>query len=115
MKNKFGKDLFLLLIIFIIIISFFNFLHLNTGIRETEITYTQFLRMVENHQIKKVTIKENFISGKINETTLFKTFTPNDPELIKILRKNGVEIEVHQKSSPWLTNLLGTFLPILIR
>jgi len=114
MKNKFGKNLFLLLIIFIIIISFFNFIHLNTGIRETEITYTQFLGMVENHQIKKVTIKENFISGKINETTLFKTFTPNDPELIKILRKNGVEIEVHQKSSPWLTNLLGTFLPILI-
>jgi len=114
MKNKFGGNLFLLLIIFIIVISLFNFIRLGSTVKEIELPYTQFLRMVENHQIKKVVIKEDLISGKIDETSLFRTFAPDDPELIKILRENGVEIEVHQKSSPWLANLLGTLLPILI-
>jgi len=113
-KNKFRGNLLLLLIIFIIVISLFNFIRLGSTVREIELPYTQFLRMVENHQIKRVVIKEDLISGKIDETSLFRTFAPDDPELIKILRENGVEIEVHQKSSPWLANLFGTLLPILI-
>ncbi|MEA1965299.1 MAG: ATP-dependent zinc metalloprotease FtsH [Candidatus Aerophobetes bacterium] len=113
-RNKFGGNLLLLLIIFIIVISFFNFIHLGPAARETELSYTQFLGMVENRQIRRVVIKEDLISGKIDETTSFRTVVPNDPELIKILRENGVEIEVRQESSPWITNLLGTLLPILI-
>jgi len=70
--------------------------------------------MVEKNQIHKVVIKGRSIEGKLDERTRFQTFAPDDPELIKILRENKVEIEAYPDTSPWLGSLLGGLLPILI-
>ncbi len=113
-KNKFNRNLFLLLVIFLIVISLFNFIRLGSGVEQTELSYTQFLSMVERGQIDKVTIKGHLISGKIDEELRFNTYAPEDPELIKTLREKGVEIEAYPEGSSWLVSLLGGLLPILI-
>ena len=113
-KNKFNRNLFFLLIIFLIVISLFNFIRLGSGVEQAELSYTQFLSMVERGQIDKVTIRGHLISGKIDEGLRFSTYAPEDPELIKTLREKGVEIEAYPEGSSWLVSLLGGLLPILI-
>ncbi|MEE9192610.1 MAG: ATP-dependent zinc metalloprotease FtsH [Candidatus Aerophobetes bacterium] len=113
-RNKFAKNLFLLFLVFVVIVSLFNFVRLGSGIRQTELSYSEFLSMVERNQISKVLIKGNWIEGELNEITKFKTYVPNDPDLISMLREKGVEIGAEPESSPWVSSLLGGLLPILI-
>ncbi len=113
-KNKFNRNLFLLLIIFLIVISLFNFIRLGSGVEQTELSYTQFLSLVEKGQIDKVAIKGHLISGNLEEGLRFSTYAPEDPELIKTLREKGVEIEAYPEGSSWIVSLLGGLLPILI-
>ncbi len=113
-KNKFNRNLFLLLIIFLIVISLFNFIRLGSGVEQTELSYTQFLSLVERGQIDKVAIKGHLISGELDEGLQFSTYAPEDPELIKTLREKGVEIEAYPEGSSWVVSLLGGLLPILI-
>jgi len=113
-SGKFVRNMFILFIVFLIFISILNFVRLSPGIKETRLSYSQFLRMVEEGQIRQVTIKGHSIEGKIDERMQFRTFAPDDPELIKILRDNNVEVEVQPDSSSWLGSFLGGVLPILI-
>jgi len=113
-SSKFGKNMLILFVVFLIIISIFNFIRFSPGIKETKLSYTQFLGMVENNQIHEVMIKGHSIEGMLDERTRFQTFAPDDPELIKILRENRVEVEVYPDTSPWLGSFLGGVLPILI-
>jgi len=113
-NNKFIRNLFFLFIIFVIVISLFNFIQLGSRVKETKLSYTQFLDMVQRNQINKVAIKGHLVTGMLDARTRFQTFAPDDPDLIKILRENGVEIEAYPESSSWLVSLLGGLLPILI-
>lgn len=113
-KNKFGRNLFILIIIFIVGISIFNFVRMSPGEQEQKITYTQFLNMVNNGEISKVTIKGQHIKGYINRDTVVTTYAPNDPDLINVLRENNVEIKAEPETSDWWVNLLGGILPIII-
>jgi len=113
-KNKLGKNLFIFLIIFIVIISLFNFIKIGSVVRQEKVSYTQFLHMVQNHQISKVTIMGQSIEGKISDRNIVKTFAPNDPELIKILRENKVEIVARPETSGWWVSIVGGILPIII-
>lgn len=113
-NNKFIRNLFLLFIIFVVVISLFNFIQLSSRVQETKVSYSQFIQMVESKQIDKITMKGNLITGDLNATTRFQTVAPNDPELIGILRESGVEIEVYPEGSSWLGGLLGGLLPILL-
>jgi cell division protease FtsH len=103
-KNKFSRNLFLLFIIFVVVISLFNFIRLGSGVKETELSYSQFMEMVESQRITEVTIRGHIIRGELGTNMPFKTYAPEDPELIKILRQNGVEIQAAPESSPWLLN-----------
>jgi len=113
-KNKFIRTLFLLFIIFIVVISILNFIRISPEGQEQQVTYTQFLKMVENGKISKVSIKGQSIKGQINERTYVITYAPADPELINTLRRNRVEIEALPETSSWWASLLGGILPIII-
>ncbi len=113
-NNKFIRNLFLLFIIFVVVISLFNFVQLSSRVQETKLSYSQFMQMVESDRIDKITMKGNLITGQLDAATRFQTVAPNDPELISILRESGVEIEVNPEGSSWLASLLGGVLPILL-
>ena len=110
--NRLVKNLFLLVIAFIVIISLFNFVRIGSE-GEKNITYSQFVRMVENGSVSKVVIKGKSIKGMVDGAVV-TTYAPDDPELINMLRKNNVEIEVVPQTEGWWVNLVGGILPVII-
>lgn len=112
-RNKWGKNLFLLIIVFIVAISIFNFIRVDSGSKEEKITYTQFVRMVERGKIDEVTIKGKSIKGQVDGMVV-TTYAPEDPELISLLRKNNVEIKAVPEEEGWWMSLLGGILPVII-
>jgi len=75
-NNKLGRNLLIFLVIFIVIISFFNFIKIGSAVREEKVSYTTFLQMVEKDQISKVIIRGQVIEGKVSDRYIVKTFAP---------------------------------------
>jgi len=77
------------------------------------ISYSEFLDMVESGSVLEVTIKGEYVSGS-SVNGPFKTYVPQDPELIKLLRERGVKITVRPKDdSSWFQVFLS-WVPMLI-
>ena len=89
--NKFFRNVSFYLLIIIIAISIIDYYSSRTTTKQ-EFSYTQFLRLIEEQKVERVTIVENTIRGKLADGQEFVTIAPNDPELINILRQKGVDI-----------------------
>ncbi|MEO0545861.1 MAG: ATP-dependent zinc metalloprotease FtsH [Pseudomonadota bacterium] len=76
----------------------------------SEIAYSNFLDAVEKKRVKSVTISGDRISGEYTDSsTRFLTFAPFDPELVKNLQAQNVEITAKP-----VTDSRSTFLGMLI-
>ncbi|MEE9610920.1 MAG: ATP-dependent zinc metalloprotease FtsH, partial [Desulfatiglandales bacterium] len=83
------------------------------GNSSISVSYSDFLSMVESESVLQVTIQGDNISG-VSSQGPFETFTPKDPELIKLLRSKGVKISAKpEKDSSWFRVLL-TWVPMLL-
>lgn len=112
--NKFFRNVSFYLLIIIIAISIIDYYSSRTTTKQ-EITYTQFIRLVEEKKVEKVTIVENTIRGKQKDGPEFTTVTPNDPTLIDTLRSKEVEIKAEQPPQPpWWTTVFSSLLPMLL-
>jgi cell division protease FtsH len=113
--NNFYKNLALWLIIGLITIFLFNVFSQKTA-TERDIAFSDFMNLVEKGEIADVTIQENDISGHYkDDNKAFKTYAPNDPELVKNLRKMGVSISAKPlDQNPWYMNLLVSWFPLLL-
>lgn len=95
----------------IMLYNLFNQQHL----AETNISYTEFLSMVDNGSISDVVIQgqELYITD-VNHNR-FKVYAPQDTDLIKILRKKGVTISAKPETdSPWYMNVLVSWFPMIV-
>jgi cell division protease FtsH len=110
--NQFYKNLALWLVISLMMVILFNiFKAPNRG--TTPISYSNFLSMVEENQVSKVTIQGNDILIDSKEGRKI-TYAPEDPEIIGLLRSKNVEIEAKPKEeSPWFQMLLS-WVPMLL-
>ncbi|MDR7866769.1 MAG: ATP-dependent zinc metalloprotease FtsH [Sporomusaceae bacterium] len=112
--NKFFRNVSFYLLIIIIAISIIDYYSSRTTTK-TEISYTQFLRSVEEQKVERVTIVENTVRGKLKDGTEFTTVTPNDPTLIGSLREKNVDIKAEQPPQPpWWTTIFSSVLPMLL-
>lgn len=112
--NKFFRNVSFYLLIIIIAISIIDYYSSKTTNKQ-EITYTQFLRQVEDQKVEKVTIVENTIRGKLKDGTEFTAVTPDDPTLINVLRSKEIEIKAEQPPQPpWWTTIFSSILPMLL-
>jgi len=68
----------------------------NNGQQANELSYSQFVQLIEKKEIQSVTIEDSVITGDLGqETKKFRTIVPpNDDSLIPLMRKHGVEISV---------------------
>jgi cell division protease FtsH len=112
--NTFTKNLTLWLVISLMMILLFQIFKRET--RPTgQLSYSQFLNMVEQGDVSRVTIQGDKISFSSNQGQSFKTFAPKDLELIKILRMRGIEISAKpDESSPWYMTILVSWFPMLL-
>ncbi|MEM5766825.1 MAG: ATP-dependent zinc metalloprotease FtsH, partial [Bacillota bacterium] len=112
--NRFFRNISFYLLLIIIAISIIDFYKARTS-NEQEIAYSQFLQNVEEDKIDRVTIQENTIRGSLKDGTGFMTITPDDPDLVKILREKKINIKAEQPPQPpWWTTILSSILPMLI-
>ncbi len=100
-----------LALIFLVIFSVFNKQH---G-REPEVVFSEFLTAVERGDVQRVTIQGHNIQGEYKNGERFRTFAPNDPELVKTLREKKVKIAAKpEEDSPWYMVLLLNWFPMLL-
>ena len=112
--NKFFRNVGFYLLIIIIAISIIDYYSSRTTTK-TEVSYTAFLKQVEDQKVERVVIVENTIRGKLKDGQEFSLVTPNDPTLINTLREKKVEIKAEQPPQPpWWTTIFSSILPMLL-
>ena len=83
--------------------------------REPEIVFSEFMAAVERGDVREVVIQGHNIEGKYKNGESFRTFEPDDPELVKSLRVKQVKIAAKpDDESPWYMLLLLNWLPMLL-
>jgi len=109
-----AKNLILWLIIAAVLLTVFQ--KLDSPVTNQEISYTQFVELVRQGDIKKVSISGPDISGEYNDGQTFETVRPiHDPKLIDDLFNHKVEVmgKKQEQQSIW-TQLLVASFPILV-
>ena len=112
--NPFYKNLALWIVITLMMIMLYNLFN-QQNLAETNISYTEFLSMVDNGSISDVVIQgQELYLTDVNHNR-FKVYAPQDTDLIKILRKKGVTISAKPESdSPWYMNVLVSWFPMIV-
>ncbi|MBW2109130.1 MAG: ATP-dependent metallopeptidase FtsH/Yme1/Tma family protein, partial [Deltaproteobacteria bacterium] len=112
--NPFYKNLALWLVISLVMILLFNLFN-QSRIQDREISYTEFISRVEKGLVARVVIQGQEISGTDVNGMRFKTFAPQDGDLIKTLRNNGVTIKAKPPAeSPWYMTVLVSWFPMIL-
>ena len=82
---------------------------------EPEIAFSDFIGSVERGDIEAVVIQGHYVHGSYKNGAVFKTFAPDDPELVKSLRRTNVKIAAKpEDESPWYMVLLLNWFPMLL-
>src|SRR3990167_1858490 len=114
MKQSIHKNLALWLIIIATMIFLYNMFS-HTKPSSDEVVFSDFIEAVESGAVEEVTIQGDDIYGKFNDGKKFRTFAPNDPELVKTLRNKGVRISAKPvDQSQWWAILISWFPMLLL-
>ncbi|UCE55848.1 MAG: ATP-dependent zinc metalloprotease FtsH [Desulfobacterales bacterium] len=112
--NPFYKNLALWLVITLMMIMLYQ-LFSKQHLSETNLSYTEFLRMVNEERVAEVVIQGQELLGTDINRNRFKVFTPQDNDLIKILREKKVTISAKPPAeSPWYMSVLVSWFPMLV-
>ncbi|HEV7734929.1 MAG TPA: ATP-dependent zinc metalloprotease FtsH [Candidatus Binatia bacterium] len=88
--------------------------------RDPQISFSRFVEAVEGGRVSSVTIQGQNISGRYkaergDHGDGFKTFAPEDPDLVRTLRDKGVDIEARpEDAEPWYVVALVQWAPMLL-
>jgi len=112
--NPFYKNLSLWLVITLMMIMLYNLFN-QQQLSETNISYTEFLSMVETERVAEVILQGQELFVTDTSRNRFKVFAPQDPDLIKILRGKGVTIQAKPPAeSPWYMSILVSWFPMIV-
>ena len=112
--NRFFKNVTFYLLIIIVAIWMIDYYSTST-VSKTDITYSAFMKHVQQDEVKQVTIVDNVISGKLKDGKDFSTVAPSDDSLIPTLRARDIEIKAElPPQPPWWTTILSSLLPMLL-
>jgi cell division protease FtsH len=112
--NSIFRNFIFWIIIIVVMILLFN---LFNKPRQTvlEKNYTDFISAVENNRVLDVETRGRNIVWKDLEGKRYKTYAPEDPEMIKILREKKVTINAKKEDeSPFWQNILISWFPMIL-
>jgi cell division protease FtsH len=111
--NPLYKNLALWMVIGLIVILLFQLFSANSPTRG-EIVFSDFLKKVETGEVREVTIRGNAVNGKLSDGSIFRTYTADYPDLVKLLKDRGVKIEAKPADgTPWYL-IIANWLPMLV-
>jgi cell division protease FtsH len=117
--NQFYRNLALWMIIALAMVFLFNTFKAQK-VEYEEIPFSEFDAAVDSGIVMEVTIKGQEISGKYTESAgkekkSFRTYAPNDPDLVNTLRSKNIRITAKPiDDNPWYMTLLISWLPMLL-
>lgn len=112
--NPFFKNLALWLVIGLIMVLVFNIFNQNQP-QEKELIFSDFMAKVTKGEVAEVIVKGPDIKGKLTSGEVFRTYTPDDKDMISELRQKGVRIIAKPvDGNPWYVNMLLSWLPMLL-
>ncbi|MEM8750984.1 MAG: ATP-dependent zinc metalloprotease FtsH [Pseudomonadota bacterium] len=105
-------------LIALLLIALFQMFQAPSGQTPTsEIAYSSFLEAVERNRVKSVTVTGDRITGTYTDSaSRFQTYAPQDPELVKRLEAQKVEITAKPVTDgrSTFTGMLINWLPLLL-
>jgi cell division protease FtsH len=109
-----NKSIFIILLI--IILGYFIFSVFPKSKKEYEnVIFSDFVSAVADGKIASVTIQGKNIIGAYKEGKEFKSYAPEDPELMKMLRAQNVKITAKPDDEPGLwQSILVSWVPMLL-
>ena len=114
MKQSIYKNMAMWLIIIATMVLLYNMFS-QTQLPQDKVVFSDFMQSVEDGNVAEVTIQGNDIYGKFKDGKDFKTFAPDDPELVKTLRNKGVKISAKPiEQSQWWAMLISWFPMLLL-
>ncbi len=112
--SQFYQKIALWLVFGLILVFMWSYFS-KTGQPTEEIDYSKFLAQVEAGDIQSVRIQGEKISGEYSGGEPFKTFTPQDSELIPMLRERQVRIQVDPpEKNSYLMQFLLSWAPVIL-
>jgi len=83
---------------------------------EQQLSFTGFLNEVEAGKVKSVTITDGEVRGTYRESTdtLRAQIPKNYPDIYKLLREKGVNVDIKEANSSGWVSLLVNFLPFIL-
>jgi cell division protease FtsH len=116
--NNLGRNLALWAIIALLIVALFQLMNSGSTSRndQPDVAFSQFIAEVEAGDVREVNIKGHEIVGTRHDGTRFKSFAPDDPDLVRRLTDRGVVIhaEPATKDTPLLVQLLISWVPFIL-
>ncbi len=112
--NSLYKNFLFWAIIIVIMILLFNIF---SRPRQTvsEKNYSDFITAVDKGQVLEVEARGRNIVWKDSDGKRYKTYAPEDPEMIKILREKHVVINAKREDeSPFWQNILISWFPMIL-
>jgi cell division protease FtsH len=112
--NQLQKNIALWIVISLVFIFLFHMFNQPQS-RKEEIVYSDFINYIDKGQINEVTIQGENVEGKFADGKPFKTFVPQDSNLVPLLQEKEVRISVRPvEGSPWYMTILISWLPIIL-
>jgi cell division protease FtsH len=114
MVNQFSRNVALWLVLGLMFLLLFNLFNKQQA-KEPEVIFSDFVAAAERGEVTEVTIQGRNIRGKYHNGDRFKTFAPEDPDLVKLLREKGVKIAAKpEDGDPWYMMVLVQWFPMLL-
>ena len=112
--NPFYKNLALWLVITLMMVMLYNLFN-QQQLAQNDISYSEFLAMVEADRVSEVTIQGQEIRVTDLNRSHFKIYAPQDPALIQRLKDKGVTINAKPPAeSPWYMSVLVSWFPMIV-
>jgi cell division protease FtsH len=112
--NPFYKNMALWLVIALVMVLLFNLFN-QPKVAKQKILFSEFRLAVERGDVREVIIQGNNIYGKFNNGKEFKTYSLDDPDLVKDLMGKRVTIDARpDEQSSWWMQLIISWFPMLL-
>jgi cell division protease FtsH len=113
--NSRVKNLLFWVVVGLFMILLFNLFSVPHHEPEEDVIFSEFMTKLDKGEVERVIIKASHISAVLKDKTRIRTYSVEYPELVKVLRERGVQIEAKPPDeSPWYITFLVTWGPFVL-
>ncbi|MEO8603466.1 MAG: ATP-dependent zinc metalloprotease FtsH [bacterium] len=112
--NQFSRNVALWLVLGLMILLLFNLLT-KQQTKLQEVPFSDFVAAVEKGDVTEVEMEGHNIRGRFQNAERFKSYAPDDPSLVKLLRNKDVKITAKPEAGdPWYVSIFVQWFPVLL-